>query len=206
MAYRTTQKTIERKQARRSRFLIEAVRLFGQKGFHETTVPMIVAAAGSSTGAFYLDFRNKEDIFAAVLEWLGQQIGAAINEAIAAAGPGTLSHMEAAVRALVRYLAENPQQTRILIVESSGLGKRLEAVRRQIVQSHTRGVEQALRVLADRLPPMDAAVAASCWFGAVYEAAFHWLEQPPDTRISPEKLADNIVAFNLRAIGAAAPA
>lgn len=202
MVYRTTPKTIERKQARRRKLLGAATRLFARKGFHATTVPMIVAAAGSSTGAFYLHFRNKDDIFAAVLESLGQGISAAINEAVAHAGHDVLAHMRTAVTALVNFLAEHPGESRILIIESSGLGKRLEAVRRGIVESHTRGVRQALTALAGRVPSLDADVAASCWVGAVYEAVFRWLEQPPERRISPKELADAISAFNLRGIGA----
>lgn len=178
MAYRTTERTIRRKQERRLRFMTEAIRLFGQRGFHETTVPMIVAAANTSIGAFYLYFRNKEDIFAATLELLGQRIAKAINESMAAAGSDALDHMRAAVKGLVGYLAANPEEARILIVESSGLGKRLEEVRRGVVQSHTRSVQQALTILANRLPPMNAGVSASCWVGAVYEAVFRWLELP----------------------------
>ncbi len=204
MVYRTSPKMAERKQARRRKLLIEAIRIFGRKGYHASTVPMIVAAAGSSIGSFYLYFRNKEDIFAAALEELGERMSSAIDEAIAGAGPRVPAQMRAAVEALVRFLAEHPNEARILIVESSGLGKTLEAVRRRVIASHTRGVERALRALSDHLPPMDPAVAASCWVGAVYEAVFHWLEQPAKDRLAPEHLAETIAAFNLRGIGAPA--
>lgn len=110
--------------------------------------------------------------------------------------------MSAAVKALVRFLAENPEEARILIVESSGLGKRLEAVRRQVIESHTRGVEQALRALADRLHPLDSTVVASCWVGAAYEAVYRWLDRAPQERLSADLLAEAIAEFNLRGIGA----
>ena len=202
MAYRTTPKMALRKQARRQRLLDAAIRLFGRKGFHATTVPMIVRAASSSIGSFYFYFRNKEDIFAAVLESLGEKISAALNQAFARAGADPLVHMRAAVETLVQFLAEHPEEARVLIIESSGLGKRLEAVRRAIVQSHTRGVEHALIALRDRLPAMDTAVAASCWVGAVYEAVFHWMEQAPADRPPADQLARAIARFDLRAIGA----
>jgi len=204
MVYRPTARTLQRKEERRKLFLLHAMRLFGERGFHETTVPMIVAAAESSTGAFYLYFRNKEDIFAATLELLGQRIAEAIHRAMAAAGADPLDHMKAAVKGLVAYLADNPEAARILIVESSGLGAQLEAVRRAVIQSHTRSVQQALTVLASRLPAMDAAVAASCWVGAVYEAVYRWLEQPVEGRIPAEQLGECIATYNLRAIGARA--
>jgi AcrR family transcriptional regulator len=193
---------IERKESSRRRFLDEATRLFGELGFHQTTVPMIVAAAGKSTGAFYLHFHNKEDVFAAAMEALDRRICAAIDGAAANAGPSVLSHMRAAVTAMVGFLAANPGEARILLVESSGLGKRLEEVRRRVIESHTRGVEHALAIIADRLPPMDISVTARCWVGAAYEAVFRWLEEPATERMSPEHLADAVAAFNLRGIGA----
>ena len=202
MVYRTTPKMAERKEARRKKLLSAAIAIFGRKGYHATTVPMIVRAASSSVGSFYFYFRDKEDIFAAALEVLGDQISSALNEAMRAAGPDVVAQMSAAVKALVRFLAENPEKARILIVESSGLGKHLEAVRRQVIESHTRGVEQALRALADRLPPQDAAVVASCWVGAVYEAVYRWLDRAPQERPPAGRLAEAIAGFNLRGIGA----
>jgi AcrR family transcriptional regulator len=193
---------VERKEARRKKLLGAAIRIFGRKGYHATTVPMIVRAANSSVGSFYFYFRNKEDVFAAALEALGEQISSALNQAIRAAGPDVLTQMRAAVKALVRFLAENPEEARILIVESSGLGKHLEAVRRQVIESHTRGVEGALGALANRLPPLDAAVVASCWAGAVYEAVYRWLGRAPEERLPAEHLAEAIARFNLRGIGA----
>jgi len=204
MVYRETPRVLERKQARRRKLLDVAIRLFARKGYHAATVPMIVRASGISTGTFYLYFSDKEHIFAAALEELGERISAAINQAMAAAGPDVLLHMQAAVRALVGFLADHPREARILIVESSGLGKRLDGVRRRIIGSHTRGVEQALAAMADRLPPMETAVVARCWVGAVYEAVFCWLEQPVMERIPTDQLAAAIAHFNLRGIGAPA--
>jgi len=204
MAYRTTDKMRARKEARRQRLLKSAIRLFGRKGFHATTVPMIVRAANSSTGSFYFYFDNKGDVFAAALRDLGERISAALNRALRAAGPNVLAQMRAAVKALVAFLAENPEDARILIVESSGLGRRLEDLRRQIIASHTRSVEQALSAMANRLPPLDASVAASCWVGAVYEAVYRWLESPAESRVPASRLAEAIVRFNLGGIGAPA--
>jgi AcrR family transcriptional regulator len=202
MAYRTTPKMADRKEARRKRLLKAAIGIFGRKGYHAATVPMIVRAAKSSVGSFYFYFRNKEGVFAAALEAMGEQISSSLNEAIRAAGPGVLAQMKAAVIALVHFLAENPEEARILIVESSGLGKQLEAVRRQVIESHTRGVEQALRAIAGSLPPLDTAVVASCWTGSVYEAVYRWLARGPKLRPPAEHLAEAIAGFNLRGIGA----
>ncbi len=202
MTYRTTPKMAQRKAEHRTLLLETAVRLFGKHGYHSTTVPMIVKMSGSSTGSFYFYFRNKEDVFAAALERLGERIAEALNRAIAAAGENPLQRMRAAVEELVLFLAANPDEARILVVESSGLGPALLQIRRKIVASHTRSVEQALAQLRPALPPLDAALAARCWVGSVYESVYHWLEQPHARRPDARTVASAVADFNLRGIGA----
>ncbi len=204
MPYRTTPKMAARKQAHRDRLLNTATRLFGRDGYHATTVPRIVAESGSSTGSFYFYFRNKEDIFAAVLESLATRLAQEITAAITSAGREPYAHMRAAVHGLVRFLGAHPAEARILIVESSGLGGRLEELRRRVIASHARGVEEALKALESRIPPGDVAVLARCWVGAAYEAVYAWLEQPAEKRLPPDVVAETVAGFNLRGIGAPA--
>jgi AcrR family transcriptional regulator len=191
----------ERKKAHRLRLLNAATRLFGRKGFHPTTVPMIVEESESSTGSFYFYFRNKGDIFESVLESIGERISDELNQAIAEQSDPFVQ-MIAAVERLVFFLAEHPEEARILIVESSGLGARLEEARRKIISSHARSVERALSHLAEELPPLKPSIVARCWVGAVYEAVYYWLKQPADERISAKSLAIEVAGFNLRGIGA----
>jgi AcrR family transcriptional regulator len=202
MAYRTTPEMARRKAVHRTLLLDTAVRQFGKHGYHATTVPMIVKASGSSTGSFYFYFRNKEDIFAQALERLAERIAAALNSAIAAAGENPLRQMQAAVEAFVLFMTENQHEARILIVESSSLGAALQEIRRKIVGSHTRSVEQALIRLRPVLPPLDALLAARCWVGSIYESVYHWLEQPAAQRPPAAAVASAVADFNLRGIGA----
>jgi AcrR family transcriptional regulator len=199
--YQASARMAARKDEKRRKFLSVALRTFGRHGYHATTVPMIVAESGSSTGSFYSYFRNKEDVFAAALQSLGETMAAALNEAIAGTADPLLQ-MKAAVQRLMTFLAERPHEARILLVESSGLTPRLEQVRRGIIASHARSVEQALTHLSGAVATLDPAIAARCWVGAVYEAAYHWLELPGERRVPVQDLAREVARFNLRAIGA----
>lgn len=202
MVYRTTPKMAQRKQAHRAKLLNTAISLFGKRGYHATTVPMIVKASGSSTGSFYFYFRDKEDIFAAALEALGGRVAETLNAAIAAAGGDPVGQMRTAVDRFVLLMAERPDEARILIVESSGLGGRLEGVRRRIVDSHARSVEQAIARLRPNLPAFETALLARCWVGSVYESVYHWLEQPASRRPPAQTVARTVAEFDLRGIGA----
>jgi len=201
LVYRTTPKMAKRKEAHRAKLLQAAVRLFGKQGYHATTVPSIVQESASSTGAFYFYFRNKDDIFTCVLVLIGERIAEVLNRAIASAGGDTSLQMKVAVETFILYLVDHPDEAHILIVESSGLTGRLAQVRRSIIASHCRSVEQALTSISRSLPRLDPKVAASCWVGAVHESVYQWLESPAENRISAEALAREISEFNLRGIG-----
>jgi len=202
LVYRTTPKMKERKEAHRAKLLQTAIILFGKRGYHATTVPSIVQKSGSSTGAFYSYFRNKDDIFARVLELIGNRIAAALNKAIVKASGSTRAQMRIAVETFIAFLIENPDEARILIIESSGLTGQLAKVRRSIIESHCRSVELALASISDSLPSLDSKVAAGCWVGAIHESVFQWLESPAANRIPAKTLAKEISEFNLRGIGA----
>ena len=199
MAYRKTPATIARKDARRKTLLDAATRLFGRCGYHASTVPMIVAEADSSVGSFYAHFRNKEDVFAAVLDALGEKVMDAVTKARASQSD-PLKKIQFAVESLFLFLAKNPHEARILIVESSGLSPRLEQVRRTILKRHADQVRHTLESAPKLFTAIPSAIAARCLVGAVFEALYSWLEAAPHSRPSASKVARAVADYNARAI------
>ncbi len=189
----------ERKEARRRRFLDTAIALFGRLGYHAATVPMMVAEAQSSTGAFYLYFRNKEDVYAAALQEIAARLAAALNQAIAAES-APYAQMGAAVDAFVRWLAGNPAEARMLR-EAATLGGRLEEAHRAVIESHVRSVAAALESAAPWVDAQDRGVLARCWVGAILEVSMSWLRMAPGERPDAARLAKTVRSFNLRGAG-----
>jgi AcrR family transcriptional regulator len=111
MAYRKTPATKARKDARRRTILDAATRLFGAYGYHSTTVPMIVAESDSSVGSFYVHFRNKEDVFAAVLEALGEKVTEVMYQA-RDSQPDALLGIRSAVESRVFVVGDQPRGVR----------------------------------------------------------------------------------------------
>jgi AcrR family transcriptional regulator len=199
MAYRKTPASAARKDARRKAILDAATRMFGTYGYHSTTVPMIVAESDSSVGSFYAHFRNKEDVFAAVLEALGGQVTDVMDRArLSQSDP--LKGLFKAVEVLFLFLAEHPREARILIVESSGLSPRLEKVRRELLRQYAGLVCQALESAPATSSVANPAIAARCLVGAVFESLYNWLEQDPADRPTAEEVARAVADYNFRAI------
>jgi AcrR family transcriptional regulator len=199
MANRKTQSIELRKDARRKTLLEAATRVFSNCGYHTATVPMIVAEANSSVGSFYAYFRNKEDVFATILETLGERIVVVISEARDSRSDPLLQ-MQSALEAGLLYLAHNPREARILIVESSGLSRRLEKVRRAILGQQVDECCKALRANPGVFSIVDPVIAARCLVGSVVEALCSWLEESQNGRISPAEVARAVVDFNSRAL------
>lgn len=192
MVYRKRSAAAARKDARRKLVLDAATRLFGSYGYHAATVPMIVAEAHSSIGTFYAHFRNKEDVFAAVLEAVGEKVSELIDQA-RTSQPNTLLSIRCAVESVIQHLARNPLEARILIVESSGLSLQLEKVRRDLIRQHTGKFCQMMESCPDAFSKVNPLVAARCLMGAVFESLYCWLEQNPLDRPSVEEVAEAVV-------------
>ena len=199
MVYRKTEATEGRKEAKRRLFLDTAIKLFGKHGYLATTVPMIVTEAKGSTGSFYMYFRNKEDVFNSALEELGQAIEAVLTN-VRNMQPDPMQRIAKGLEALFLYLAKNPEQARILIVESSGLSPESLQASRAILRKQADEVRQFIESAPSQFDVGNATIAARCLVGATYEALYCWLEEDPNSRMPAADVARAVARFNTQAI------
>jgi len=72
----------QNKAETRERLMAVARQEFARKGFAGTTLRTITAKAGVTTGAFYNNFRDKKEIYLAIIEELSQRLRSITEEAI----------------------------------------------------------------------------------------------------------------------------
>jgi AcrR family transcriptional regulator len=68
-----------RAEVTRRRLITAARKLFGRQGYADTSVDQVVRAAGVTKGALYHHFRDKDDLFRAVVEQVKQDVTAAVG-------------------------------------------------------------------------------------------------------------------------------
>jgi len=80
LAARTRTRQEERTRATRRKLLDAAKRIFAKDGFEAARLEDIAAGAGYTRGAFYANFKSKEDIFFALFEeWVSERIDSFSN-------------------------------------------------------------------------------------------------------------------------------
>ena len=82
MAYRTSDKVRQKKDAKRTAMMQTAVQVFAEKGYHAATVRDIVQKAGVAIGTFYFYFPDKETLFVYLYEETGEFLAQTLEQAI----------------------------------------------------------------------------------------------------------------------------
>ena len=72
MSQRQTDRARRARDKRRKELLKAAIRVFARKGYRTASIRDIIQAAGVARGTFYIYFRSKQDIFAAIVDHFRQ--------------------------------------------------------------------------------------------------------------------------------------
>ncbi len=163
MPRRTKQEAL----ATRHRLLDSAEMLFHQQGVSKTTLQQIAEHAGTTRGAIYWHFKDKADLFNAMMERVTLPMESAGRDPGANLAP--LEEVERGLAEALRLVTEDPQVSRVFEIASHKVEytEELRAVRDRHLTARNNACmefEQALRATAEReglrlsLPPETAAL------------------------------------------------
>ena len=176
----------ERRAATRAAVLDSACRLFGRKGFADTSLEEIAAEAGVTIRPIYHYFGSKLELFEAVNEVMEERIVASLQESSG-------DDLDAWRRYLT--LCEDPEFRRVVLIDGPNvLGRERWATSRVTRTVAARFVD------SERGGSEGAALAARMLIGALAEAALAIAESDDPHRTSRD--AEGLVA---RLVSAIAP-
>ena len=108
-------------QTRRKQLLMVAMKLFSEKGYHDTSISDIIDKASVSRGTFYNYFQNKRQIFEQLLDEIFN-ILVATTFPIQTKGPESVSdQMRRMIHLIVEKMMQNLAITRIILEKAVGL-------------------------------------------------------------------------------------
>jgi AcrR family transcriptional regulator len=160
---------------RHQRILDAATRVFSSKGYHGTLVDEIAAEADTSKGGVYFHFPNKQAIFLALLDRLAVILRERVEAAVQP-HEDPVARAEAALHVVLETFGSHRRLARLFLVEALGAGPEFNArmirIRAEFADLIRVHLDDAVEQGA--IPPLDTAVAATAWFGAINEVLTHW--------------------------------
>jgi AcrR family transcriptional regulator len=157
---------------RRTQILEHAARLFGDKGYHDTSISDIIASAGIARGTFYLYFENKRGIFEELVDGLLERLMEAIR--VVDTSPGAASARQQLIDNFTRVLelfSEQRALLSILLKGAVGLDRDIDFKLSDFYEKVTDAIESSLRLGQQMrlVRSCDTRIAALIGLGAFKE-------------------------------------
>ncbi len=199
MAYRSSNKTRQKKDAKRTAMMQAAVQVFAKKGYYAATVRDIVKSAEVAIGTFYFYFPDKETLFVHLYEetadFLLQTIGQAIHSR-----SDLVQQLSRGIQAYMNIAVFEPAVVQLLLVGGMGAVPSLQtkraAFRERMIQLWQRPLDQAID--DDLIPDQNSRRVAEAFAGAFDEVILQLLAMP-DPEQSAVTAVQEIILFSLRA-------
>lgn len=158
----------------RERLLASMVRTVTETGYNALTVQNVLTRAGISRPTFYEQFEDKEDCFLAAFDACAGRMRKRVDAAVAEAGPDWREQLRNGIAELLRFIAEEPEEARMVIVEArastpAGLRRRDE-----LLDSFAACVDALVREDLDETP---SAIAAAGVVGGIESVLYARLQK-----------------------------
>jgi AcrR family transcriptional regulator len=200
MAYRSSDKTRKKKDAKRTAMMQAAVRVFAEKGYHAATVRDIVRDADVAIGTFYFYFPDKETLFVHLYEETADFLLQAIRQGIR--GRVTLpKQIAAGLQAYINIAIYEPAVIQLLLVGGVGAIPSLTAKRKEFRERLIRIWQQPLEqaISQGTIPSQNVRLMAEFYAGGFDEVVLNVLAAPEPEEVAETAVQDMIV-FSLRAV------
>ena len=158
----------------RERLLVSMVKTATEVGYSALTVQNVLTRAGISRPTFYEQFEDKEDCFLAAFDACAARLKKRVESAVADAGPGWRKQLRDGIAELLRFIGDEPEEARTVIVEaraSSPAGLR----RRDELLDHFAGCIDAL--VREDLDETPSAIAAAGVVGGIESVLYARLQK-----------------------------
>ncbi len=161
-------------ESQRTRIFVALIDVVAERGYRETRVADVTDRAGVSVRTFYQYFNDKEDCFLVTYDLLYDKLLKITATAFDA--PGETSwpeRMRAALEALLRKLADDPAETRFVIVEVLAAGPKALARREAALRRFAQFLDAGRLESTAQPPPATSMALAAGVNELLYSELLH---------------------------------
>jgi AcrR family transcriptional regulator len=201
MPYRSSDKTRQKKDAKRTAMMQAAVQIFSERGYQAATIRDIVKEADVSIGTFYFYFPDKETLFVHLYEETADFLIQSLQQA-GSRRTSFLQQIKAILQSYVSIAVFEPAVVELLLVAGVGTVPALEgkraAFREKLIQVWQRPLSDA--IAKGQAPAQNERRTAEGLTGAVDQIVLSLLAQMDREEGAAEAVQD-MTRFVLRATG-----
>lgn len=201
--------TAERRRQQTREYLLQAAaQVFAERGFHGATIDQVAAAAGYTKGAVYSNFKNKDELFLALIEAAYAREMTALKETLEGSEVPPQERLGDFVSLIRGELEQSPDNWSALYLEFTLYAMRNEAARtrlRELEEADIRGVAE---IIESNQGSRTTAVSTSALQQArIITALFRGIGvlRVVDPEAAGPELLQDAIAFVTRGLGVAAP-
>ncbi len=202
MAYRRTERVIQRLAARHDAIIVAAQAIAAESGMNAVQIVPVAGRAGIAAGTVYRYFPAKTDLVAALIAAASDREIAAIRRA-ADAAPGPLSALAAAILTFATRAVRHRRLSWSVIAEpvDAAIDAVRLAYRQALAAEFAARIETAMH--GGYLPAQDAALAAPAIVGARLEGVIGPLAPAATEPAAARGAVQALALLVLRALGVA---
>lgn len=188
-------------ESRRQDILAAMIRVVGAKGYKETSVADVIAAADTSRTTFYKHFDDKHDCFLAAYEMLVEQVFAEVV-ANCDGGAPWMARMTDGLTKIVDLFAAEPTMARTAVVEVAAAGADARRLHWEAIGRFTEYLDAGRELAGGKPLPENISLMSA---GAVSGLIFDELLAGRAVQL-PERLPDLLFAMLVPYVGPQAAA
>ncbi|MEM7334463.1 MAG: TetR/AcrR family transcriptional regulator [Chloroflexota bacterium] len=201
MAYRSSEKTRQKKDAKRTAMMQAAVSVFAEKGYHSATIRDIVKESNVAIGTFYFYFPDKETLFVHLYEETADFLLQTIEQGVR--GQESLSKkIQAGLQAYLNIAVYEPAIINLLLVGGIGavpsLAEKRLAYRERLTSIWQKVIDQAID--RNEIPEQNSRRMAELFSGGYDEIILNVLLFPEPAIEASSALID-MINYTLNAVG-----
>jgi len=162
------------KAVQRERLLAAMTGAATEIGYNTLTVQNVLTRAGISRPTFYEQFEDKEDCFLAAFDASTTRLRKRVEAAVEAAATGWRDQLRAGIAELLRFIADEPAEARLVIVEARASSVQGLRRRDELLDRFAACIDALVREDLDETP---SAIAAAGIVGGIESVLYARLQK-----------------------------